>query len=401
MKIKVWVACSGGADSVFLLRILHTQGIKVGVLHCNFQLRDEESDEDERFVRELCNSLQIKYLIKHFDVKLFCTQKKISIQEAARKLRYSWFEEIYNEYQIPIALAHHQNDQQETFLLQLQRGGGIKGLAAMPQSRFHIIRPLLHIYKKEILATCKAQNWQFRTDSSNLSKKYKRNALRIEFMEVLEQNHFDFDLINQLVSDYQKLLSYLPEIIKCYSKHAKRNEININKWTNTPIIIQKYILDEIGLGQNNLDAVNQLVTSQKGAYLQRKNLKLIRDRNTLFVKNISVRSDDKLPDIQKEILANREGIIYEEGSIYLDFDNVVGDILYRFWKARDRFSPLGLNGTKLVSKFLKDRKVSVQNKSKIVVAIDAKGIIAVLDYTVDNRVKITTKTKQILRIFVK
>ncbi len=186
--VNVIVACSGGADSIFLLHILNTLGFECIVAHCNFHLRGEESDRDEKFVREFCAKENIHLVVKDFDTTLYAQENKLSIEMAARELRYNWFEEVRKEFNAQaIAVAHHSDDSIETILLNLIRGTGLKGICGIRQKNGYIIRPLLCINRAEIEQYLKEKSIQYITDSTNLENEYTRNKIRNIVMPILRE----------------------------------------------------------------------------------------------------------------------------------------------------------------------------------------------------------------------
>ena len=193
---KVVVTCSGGADSIFLLHILNKLGFDCIVAHCNFHLRGEESDRDENFVREFCEKENLKLLVEHFDTKQFALENKLSIEMAARELRYTWFEKIRTEYNASaIAVAHHSDDSIETILLNLLRGTGLKGICGIRPKNGYVVRPLLCVNRKEIEEYLKENGISYITDSTNLENEYTRNKIRNIVMPLLREINPQIDSV--------------------------------------------------------------------------------------------------------------------------------------------------------------------------------------------------------------
>ena len=196
--VKVIVACSGGADSIFLLHILHTQGFDCVAAHCNFHLRGEESDRDEKFVRDFCASRNITLVVKSFATTEYAHEKKLSIEMAARELRYNWFEQVRKEYNAgAIAVAHHSDDSIETIILNLLRGTGLKGICGIRPKNGYVVRPLLCINRAEIEQYLKENNIQYITDSTNLENEYTRNKIRNIVMPILREINPHIDSVMQ------------------------------------------------------------------------------------------------------------------------------------------------------------------------------------------------------------
>ena len=193
---KVVVTCSGGADSIFLLHILNKLGFDCIVAHCNFHLRGEESDRDENFVREFCERENLTLLVQHFDTKQFASENKLSIEMAARELRYTWFEKIRTEYNAgAIAVAHHSDDSIETILLNLLRGTGLKGICGIRPKNGYIVRPLLCVNRKEIEDYLNEQDIEYIVDSTNLENEYTRNKIRNIVMPILREINPQIDSV--------------------------------------------------------------------------------------------------------------------------------------------------------------------------------------------------------------
>ena len=193
---KVVVTCSGGADSILLLHILNKLGFDCIVAHCNFHLRGDESDRDEHFVREFCKRESLTLLVQHFDTKQFALKNKLSIEMAARDLRYTWFEEIRKEYSAgAIAVAHHSDDSIETILLNLLRGTGLKGICGIRPKNGYIVRPLLCVNRKEIEDYLHEQGIEYIVDSTNLENEYTRNKIRNIVMPILREINPQIDSV--------------------------------------------------------------------------------------------------------------------------------------------------------------------------------------------------------------
>ena len=193
---KVIVTCSGGADSIFLLHILNKLGFECVVAHCNFHLRGEESDRDENFVSEFCKNEGITLLVEHFDTKQFAAENKLSIEMAARELRYNWFEKVRAEYNAgAIAVAHHSDDSIETILLNLLRGTGLKGICGIRPKNGYIVRPLLCVNRKEIEEYLAENGIGYITDSTNLENEYTRNKIRNIVMPILREINPQIDSV--------------------------------------------------------------------------------------------------------------------------------------------------------------------------------------------------------------
>ena len=394
-NVEYWIACSGGLDSVCLVYLLNNLKKNIGILHCNFKLRGEESDGDEVFVRNLAQQLNIPIQVSVFDVDSYKKATKTNTQLAARELRYNWFNEVKQKYSAKIVLGHHRDDQRETFLLQLMRGASVNGLAAMPLNRNGYIRPLLGYTKKQLLQIAHKNKWSWREDSSNQLDDYARNDLRINLLPLLEKNDVELRLIDELILGYQELHKQV-ENTKLQIGVGDY-QISLLQWENLPVIYQKTLLEDLGFGKNNHDLVLQIVQSNKGAFALQNDVELWNEGNyLLFKRSIETKKIPKLiiTPVQKE------DIDFSVQDLFIDGDKVKGVINLRYWTDGDEFSPLGLQGVKKVSDFLKDKKVRSSDKKKQLVLCDRQGIIGVVGFVPSNRVKITAATKHFFRLSV-
>ena len=230
---KVIVTCSGGADSIFLLHILNKLGYDCIVAHCNFHLRGEESNRDENFVREYCKKENLTLLVEHFDTTKYATEKKLSIEMAARELRYNWFENIRKEYNAQaIAVAHHSDDSIETILLNLLRGTGLKGICGIRPKNGYIVRPLLCVNRKEIEEYLQNNDTQYITDSTNLENEYTRNKIRNIVMPILREINPQIDSV--MLSNAENFSA---------AESIYRNVIEKEKSSAISITDDSYIID--------------------------------------------------------------------------------------------------------------------------------------------------------------
>ena len=394
-EIDYWIACSGGLDSVFLVHLFVSMNKRVGVLHCNFKLREEESDGDELFVRNLAKELNLPIQVKTFDVNAYKNANKTNTQLAARNMRYAWFDEIKKNTRTNIVLGHHRDDQRETFFLQLLRGASVNGLAAMPCDRDGYIRPLLGYSKEELRLICVKNGWKWREDSSNLNDDYTRNDLRINLLPRLVENGLNLKLIDELIEGYQLILNYLEKNKIQVADGDYR--LTILEWKELPIFYQNTLLEDIGFGKNNKNLVHQVAASNKGAYANRNGVELWNEGEYLLFKR------NKISQIFPELYVTsiiRSELDFTSADLFVDKDKVEGNIYLRYWLEGDEFSPLGLKGNKKVSDFLKDKKVRSSDKKHQLVVCDELGIIGVVGFAPSNRVKITASSKHFLRLSV-
>jgi tRNA(Ile)-lysidine synthase len=435
------LAVSGGADSVALCELCFQAGFHFEIAHCNFQLRGEESQRDEEFVRQLAEKYWSKVFIKKFDTKKYAEEKKISIQIAARELRYEWFDELLKEefagsYHsasnlipdstnlIPhtsyLLTAHHANDNIETLLMNFFKGTGIKGLQGILSNQGKIIRPLLFAKKKEIISFIKENNLEFVEDSSNSSEKYTRNYFRLQLIPSI-QNVFPYveeNLINNIERFKEIEVLYL-QSIELHKKNLleqKGNEVHIPvlkllKSKPLKTIVYEIIKDFNFTAHQTGEAVH-LLNSESGKYISSETHRILKNRkwliiapvNNFLAQHILINKSDKeiVFELGKLIFKNEaftnEKISTSNLTAMLDAKNITFPLLLRKWKPGDYFYPLGMQKKKKLSKFFIDQKTSLTEKEKVWVIESDKRIIWIIGKRIDDRFKITEKTKNVVSI---
>lgn len=469
-KDHLLLAVSGGVDSVVLCELCKQAGYHFTIAHCNFQLRGEESERDEMFVRELAIKYDVTIFVKKFNTEEYAAQNKISIQVAARKLRYNWFDELISNEQSAmsneqsamsgeqsgtkhptsyikhrtsyihhtsyILTAHHANDNIETLLMNFFKGTGIKGLQGILPKQGKIIRPLLFAKKEELLQFAKENQLSFVEDSSNSSDKYTRNYFRNQLIPALQKvfPQVEENLL-QNIDRYREIeILYQQSILLHHQKllEEKGNEIHIPvlkllKAEPLKTIIYEIIKD-YGFTARQTDEVAPLLKSESGKYISSATHKIIKNRNwliiapinTLEANHILINENDKEIDFElgtlKLRIKNYELRIkqYQDSNTgpqtpdikhqtsndtaMLDADTITFPLLLRKWKQGDYFYPLGMRHKKKLSKFFIDQKMSMTDKEKAWVIESNKKIIWVVGKRIDDRFKITPKTKNILEI---
>jgi tRNA(Ile)-lysidine synthase len=413
-------AVSGGIDSMVMVNLYLESGIKPAVAHCNFSLRGEESDGDEEFVKEFADQHDLVFHNIRFDTSGFALSEHLSIQMAARELRYRWFEEIRekNHYD-SIAVAHNLNDNAETFFINLLRGTGINGLTGMKPRNGYIIRPLLFASREEIFDYAKENNIRHREDSSNAQVKYTRNKIRHKVFPILKE--INPDALIAITSTMERLSGTADIAAKAIAvTHSelftvKGDEIHVNISELRKICKEKTLIFELfrqyNITPQQCDELTDLLDSPVGKMLFTGNYRIIRDRSYLIItplsrdQRISVGFKDirELIDSESfsEIITGDADTVKIDSSPYsafLDADLVKFPITYRRWEPGDRFTPLGMSGMKKISDFLVDTKVSLAAKERVMVLLSGNDIIWVTGYRIDNRFRVTEKTKRILKI---
>ncbi len=385
---RIVVAVSGGADSVVLLRLLHQLKYDLVVAHCNFQLRGEESDGDADFVQELCASLKIPCHVRVFHTRQFAITSGLSIQEAARKLRYDWFEQVRQESKSAfIATAHHSTDHIETLLINQIRGTGIQGYTGI-QHRLanHIIRPLLEFESDEIRSFAASNNWTYREDSSNDKDEYLRNHLRHHVIPILQsidgQIGRTFRLNSDKVLEHLELHNHL--INKTIQGITRREngqlyiQIEDTKSYPQPHLILYRILNSYGF---NHDQCKQMVSAKNvGATFRSTNHTLVKDRTHWILSTHNSGADHLLIHDPGKYLFTEHTILVDEvhasrtierdaNIIYIDPTRVT-QLHVRHWQNGDRIQPFGMLGSKLLSDVFTDHKIAQHLKTTIPILTD-------------------------------
>lgn len=436
-KDKLLLAVSGGVDSIVLCELCKQAGFDFVIAHCNFQLRGEESERDEKFVREIVKKYNAEIFVKKFDTEKFAEEKKISIQVAARELRYSWFgflidnqqnaidnnKKIEN-YQLPIAdwilTAHHANDNIETLLMNFFKGSGVAGLRGILPKHGKIIRPLLFAKKEELVDFAKENNLQYVEDSSNASDKYTRNYFRNQlipsvqkvFPQVEENLLHNIQRFNDIETIYSKAITAHKN--KLLEKRGEEIHIPVLKLLKseplTTIVFE--IIKDFGFTANQTEEVIKLLKSDTGKYVQSNIHRIIKNRNWLIIapinsliaENILIEEKDKVVEFStgkvviKQVSASGYKLSGIESIAQLDAGEIKFPLLLRKWKQGDYFYPLGMTRKKKLSKFFIDQKLSLSQKENTWVLEMNKKIIWIVGMRIDNRFKISSKTKNILKI---
>lgn len=407
---KVLVALSGGADSVALLSVLSALGYRCIAAHCNFHLRGEESDRDEAFVKDLCKLLSITLHTKHFNTTDYASSQGISIEMAARELRYQWFEELRKEVDAcAIAVAHHRDDSVETILLNLIRGTGIDGLRGIRAKNESVIRPLLEESRESILDYLQHIGRPFVTDSTNLQNDYTRNKIRLEVIPMLQT-------INpSVLESISASASYLDEVAEVY--HQERQEamkrvmsqqegmdciyIHSLQQEAAPMSLLHEILSPLGFNSSQVTDIYQSLEGHSGRKFVSSDYEVLRDRDYLMIRKKE--EDLQMPTLTYELvdITPSFNIPRYKRMACLDASKVKTPLEVRLWEKGDKFVPLGMKGKKLVSDYLTDRKFSLFQKERQYVACCEGQIAWLVGERIDQRFAITPVTTQAWIITIK
>ncbi|MES2003467.1 MAG: tRNA lysidine(34) synthetase TilS [Bacteroidota bacterium] len=434
---QLLLAVSGGVDSVVLVDLLNDLGFHFVMAHCNFQLRGTESERDEQFVRSLGERYAKEVLVKRFDTKAFAAEKKISIQDAARELRYTWFEEIVGSWQMTdgskhlaeksnisylpsnnahILTAHHADDNIETLLMHFFRGTGIQGLSGIQPllKDRKLIRPLLPIRKKELLGYANEKRLVFVEDSSNASDKYTRNYFRNQLLPQIREIYprvddnllHNIERFNEVGNLYQQAVAL--HISKLMEQKGAEWHIPVLKWkkVNPLHTISWELIRPFGFHASQTEEVIKLLDGENGGYQSSATHRIIRNRNWMIIAPNQTETADHILVEKEDIQINfangtlqitHHSPLTTHGTneeVTLDAVSIRFPLLLRKWKTGDYFYPLGMQKKKKLSRFFIDLKLSKTEKEKVWVLESDKKILWVIGYRIDNRCKVTENTRE-------
>ncbi|MFV8367913.1 tRNA lysidine(34) synthetase TilS [Flavobacterium sp. XS1P27] len=414
---KILLATSGGKDSMVMVHLFQQLDYKIGIAHCNFQLRGMESFGDQNFVQEYASANDIPVFITQFDTKAFAEDYKVSTQVAARELRYNWFYELLETEKFDYILtAHHADDNLETFIINLSRGTGLEGLTGIPEQNDKVIRPLLAFSQEEMEEYAKLNNIKWREDSSNASDKYLRNKIRHHLVPMLKELNPNF------LSSFHKTQTYLQEAqvmvedasIMIYQQVAKQEEDTIyfdlkklKKLPNYKSYLYQWLKE---FGFSAWDDIYDLVESQSGKYVFSPEYRLLKDRDSLILSPINLvneKEEYSIDENQKEVniplnltfCKVADISLTTNSAIFVDADKLQYPLILRHWNEGDSFQPFGMNGkSKKVSKLFKDEKLSLLEKENSWLLCSNNQIVWIIGLRQDERFRIENTTKNILKI---
>ncbi|MGA3013772.1 MAG: tRNA lysidine(34) synthetase TilS [Bacteroidales bacterium] len=423
---RVLLAVSGGIDSVFMCDLFHRAGFSFGIAHCNFGLRGKESDEDEIFVEKLAKNYKVPFYCKKFSTKKVAKDKKLSIQMAARDLRYEWFEEIRSKENYKfIATAHHLDDQIETFFINLQRSTGIAGLHGILPIQKTLVRPLLFTYRENIVSYARKHKLEYREDSSNAENKYLRNKIRHEIIPVFRELNQAFpqvltENIHRIREAELIFRNSIEEVRKKLIKEDKEGlHISVNELNKlTPAGIYAFeLLSPFGFNESVIGDLLQSREEFSGKVFYSQTHRLIMNRDEIILNAIPDKKDTLLknskiiiPEERKEIrkpihlkFERKEGgkgfgIDTSENTANLDLRNIKYPLILRRWEKGDAFYPLGMNKKKKLSDYFIDQKLSIPAKENIWLLCSGPNILWIAGQRIDHRFRITPKTKEVLQV---
>ena len=417
---KLLLATSGGLDSMVMVDLFHKLPFEIAIAHCNFQLRGLESFDDQKFVQNYAETNEIKLFLTQFDTEAFANDYKLSTQVAARELRYNWFYELLETENYDYLLtAHHADDNLETFLINLVRGTGIDGLTGIPTQNENVIRPLLIFSRQEIESYAKDNTIEWQEDSSNALDKYLRNKIRHNLVPIFKELNPDF------LSTFQKTQNYLQDAksmvedasFLVYQQVAKEKgteiHFDLNQLKKLPNY-KSYLYHWFnGFGFSAWEDIYDLIDGQSGKQVFSSEFRLLKNRDFLILSPINLEDQNdeyfinknqnevKVPlNLSLSKIAATSTV--SNTTIFVDEDKLWYPLVVRHWRDGDTFQPFGMEGkTKKVSKFFKDEKLSLIEKEKLWLLCSDTEIVWIVGIRQDERFKIKTTTKNILKIQLK
>lgn len=413
----VVVGISGGADSVALLHILVSLGYKCIAAHCNFNLRGDESFRDEQFTIDFTKRLQVPLCKISFETNKYAQENRLSVEMAARELRYRWFEELLNTYDADaVAVAHHRDDSVETLLINLTRGSGITGLTGIKPKNGNVVRPLLCVSREDIYAYIENNGLEYVTDSSNSSDIYTRNFIRLKVIPLLEEINpsVKASLARTANHLYDASLIYNHSIEEARKVIIQNNRLSISVLLSfpAPATILYEMLKPYGFSRTVCESIFTILDKDSGKIFYSSTHRLLKDRSDLLIDVLSGEDnraylinleDDNvdLPvELKPEIVVIKEDYQIEKDKkfAYFDFDKLSFPLVLRHWQEGDWFVPFGMKGKKKISDYFSDKKFSLFDKEKTWLLCSGQDVIWIVGERTDNRYRIEKTTKRVLKL---
>jgi tRNA(Ile)-lysidine synthase len=415
---KVLVGLSGGPDSMVLIHLLMQLGYNCIAAHCNFHLRGKDSDKDAAFVSKWCNENNIPLFTIDFDTEEYAATNKISIEMAARELRYNWFEKLRLEQNADVVgIAHHQDDSVETILINLIRGTGIKGLTGIPIVNKHIVRPLLQVSRRQIMEYLSSNKVPYVIDHTNEEEMYTRNIIRLKVLPTLKK--LNPSVKNSIITTSNNLKE-AEKIYNGYINQAIEEVLNNNlidiaklKETYSPQSVLFEILSPIGFTSSVIEDISNNLDSIPGKMYHADGFRLLKDRDYLIISDIELgelqnkdkeyliyadSTDKNLPfslTVHKEEYTPEFEIKRNKAILHCDIDKLAFPLTLRRWKEGDWFVPFGMKGKKKLSDFFSDNKFSIFQKEETWVLLSDNDVVWIVNHRADNRFRITEATNTV------
>lgn len=411
------LAVSGGADSSVLAYLFHQCVFSFAIAHCNFHLRGEDSDKDMELVRKKAEQYGVPYFEREFDTIAFQKQESLSLEMAARQLRYDWFAQIDGDFDY-LVTAHNANDNAETFLLNMCRGTGLKGLTGIPEQNGKLLRPLLLFSSAQIRRFADEKGIEYRNDASNFSEAFQRNKIRLSVLPKLEELNPEListfsrniDLLKRQYDFYQQQMGNTLSSMVEKENDTLRISIEKLKECEDPALVLYEILKDYGFNASSVEQILESLVKSSGKLFYSSQYQVLKDRKHLIVNPIeSVCAKEKSIENIKDL--EKQGFIVEEYTmeetpdyelnpaiLYVDAQKLNFPLILRHWREGDRFHPFGMKGSKKLSDFFIDQKINLLEKRSVPVLCSGDKIVWLVGFRGDDRFKVDHQTKKYYKI---
>lgn len=413
------LAISGGLDSTVLAEVFYHLKLDFSMAHCNFHLRGDDSDRDENFVRKLAEKYQVTVFVKEFDTNKIAKDQKIGIEEAARNIRYEWFEQLLGQEKFDwLITAHHLDDSIETVLFNLMRGTGINGLHGILPIRNQIIRPLIEITREDIETFAKGKHLDYCEDYTNTDTKYSRNKIRHNLIPFLKEIQPNFsETMGKTIERLQGVEKVYKEAVQkicdeIVTTSDKQTIVDIEKLllTISPSTVLFEILSPFGFNSSTIQDVFDRLDGVSGKIFYSENYQAVKDRNTLIICE-KKKDNNEIYIIERNqkriVIPIKMGVHYQNidhlfkidkssNIAYFDVDQLKFPLQLRHWKKGDFFIPFGMKGRKKLSDFFSDQKFSLIDKQSVWLLCSGNDVIWIVGFRTDNRYKVDEKTKSVV-----
>lgn len=404
------VALSGGADSVALLLLLKEGGFNVHAAHCNFLLRGSESDRDEAFCVDLCRQLGVELHRAHFATREYAEAHKVSVEMAARELRYNWFEQLRKDIgAVGICVAHHRDDSVETVLLNMIRGTGLRGLTGIQPRNGYVLRPLLCVSRDEIEHFLAKRGQKYVTDSTNLETDVMRNKVRLQVLPLLRTlNSAVSDNIQRMVENVAEAQIVLDSLLGNFKKHNTLELSKLEKYGSSEYIIYEWLKN---YGFNGTQA-RQILEAETGKIVSSsQGYDVLKDRERLIIeRTLKPFNPMRIPEEGMYVLDEKMRLSLRKCAAYVskkpfvatfDAQKVVFPLTVRRVEEGDWMIPFGMRGRKLLSDLMTDRKMTVFEKRRQLVVVDAQDVIVwAVGLRIADSVAVAETTQSVLELIL-
>lgn len=414
---KYLLTVSGGADSSVMAWLFHHCGFDFAIAHCNFHLRGEESDKDMLLVREMAKNYGVRYFEQEFDTLDYQKQHGLSLEMAARELRYHWFAQIFTDFDF-VVTAHNANDNAETFLLNMTRGTGLRGLTAIPEKTTTLLRPLLHFSSAQIRRFAAEKDIVYRNDASNESEAFQRNKIRLSVMPKLEELNPELipvfsrniDLLKRQYLFYQRKMDELKSSLLAEEEEVMRISIDKLRKCEDPALVLFEILKDDGFNASEVEQILDSLEKSSGKCFYSSRYQVVKDRKHLIVSPIETpqqeeKKIEKIDDlvalgftVEKFPISIAPDYTPNPDILYVDEKKLVFPLILRHWQEGDRFCPFGMQGSKKLSDFFIDQKINLLEKKNVQVLCSADKIVWLVGLRSDDRFKIDHQTENYYKI---